>query len=377
MKLVAVIALLLGATTAHADDDFGGGSIIFARGNTLVKVDARGKGETELATFGDAPDPKTKKAADVVVRSLRTDAAAKVLLADLGGSWQWMPLDGSAKTLTPLPCADGPAQLAEDGACVLCRGKKAASIIVNLATGKTTAIDVPTAGARLAGVGKDRKLVWAAADGVWSAPPNAPKQAKKVASDAPLRAFLPSPDGTRAVGVYTDEVYVDAHHKKPAEVLMGFALDGEGARRKAIKDGVPLEWSHDAQWVLVQDGASACLMHATGGEYKCWKGYTAASISPDGKFGLVLGNRDGSHRQTPTPTKKSGKPDPKAKKIADEPTDEPETESADTSAGDVAIAPPTGPLSLFRTRLEGSAFTESPALIAKIVDGAAVWVPAP
>ena len=374
MKLVAV-AIALAATTAHADDDFGGGSIIFARGNTLVKVDARGKGETELATFGDAPDPKAKtKPAPIVVRSLRTDAAAKVLLADLGGSWQWMPLDGSAKTLTALPCADGPAQLAEDGACVLCRGKKSPSIIVNLATGKITPVDVPAPGARLAGTGKDRRVVWANPDGVWSAPPNAPKQAKKLAAESPLRAFLPSPDGTRAVGVYADEIYVDAHHKKPAEILMGFALDGEAARRKAIKDGVPLEWSHDGQWVLVQDGASACLMHATGGEYKCWKGYTAASISPDGKFGLVLGNRDGSHRQTPAPAKKPAKP--AAHKPADEPADEPETESADVSSVDVAVAPPTGPLSLFRTRLEGSAFTESPALIAKIVDGAAVWVPA-
>ena len=132
--------------------------------------------------------------------------------------------------------------------------------------------------------------MWATTDGVWSAPPGAPKQAKKShASSAPLRSFLPSPDGAWAVGVYADEVYTDAHHKKPAEILMGFALDGEGARRKAIKNGVPLEWSHDSQWVLVQDGASACLMRAIGGQYKCWKGYTAASISPDGKWGLVLG----------------------------------------------------------------------------------------
>ena len=45
--------------------------------------------------------------------------------------------------------------------------------------------------------------------------------------------------------------------------------------------------------------------------------------------------------------------------------------------GDVPLPPPTGPQSLYRVRLEGSAFTETPALVAKIVDGAAVWVPAP
>ena len=37
----------------------------------------------------------------------------------------------------------------------------------------------------------------------------------------------------------------------------------------------------------------------------------------------------------------------------------------------------TGPLALYRVKLEGSAFTESPALVTKVIDGAAVWVPGP
>jgi hypothetical protein len=226
---------------------------------------------------------------------------------------------------------------------------------------------LPAPGARIAGGAADRKLVWADKDGVWTAPPGAPKQAKKVAPDAPLRSFLPSPDGARAVGVYSDEVFVDVRHKQTKEVLEGFALDGEGARRKAIKAGVPVEWSHDSQWVLVQDGASACLMHATGGEYKCWRGYTAGSISPDGKFALVFGNRDGSKKQSPAKGKKDVK--------KDEPPAEGE-DSDEAPPDDVAVAPPSGPLALYRARLEGSAFTETPALVTKVVDGAAVWVPA-
>ncbi len=132
-------------------------------------------------------------------------------------------------------------------------------------------------------------------------------------------------------------------------------------------------------------------MHATGGEYKCWKGYTGASIASDGSFGLFLGNRDGSHRQTAAPKKgqkASKKADthkargkqaaPRRAPSKDSPEGEPETETeaeAETEADDVAVAPPSGPLSLFRAALEGSAFTESPALIVKVVDGAAVWVP--
>jgi hypothetical protein len=366
MRLVVSLALIAITTApgrASGDDDFAGATIIFARGGSLLRVDPKGKNETEIATLGDG-----KK----TVRKLETDAAGKVLLADIDGSWQWMPLDGSAKSLTTLACGDGPAQLAEDGTCIVCRSTTGGSQVINLATGKTLAIDEP--GAHVTGTGADRALVWPDKDGIWSAPHGNRKAAKKVAPEAPLRGFLPSPDGSRALGVYSDEIYIDAHHKKSADILMGFQLDGEGARRKVIKAGVPLEWSHDSEWVLVQNGGEACLMHATGGEYKCWKGYTAASISSDGKFGVFLGNRDGSHRQSST--KKRGK---KAKKPVEkqvEPADEPETETGTGDApDDVAVPPPSGPLSLFRGRLEGSAFTESPALIVKVVDGAAVWVP--
>jgi hypothetical protein len=354
MRLAIVVVLVLATPAIANPDDTPPGSIIFARGSSLIRVDAKGKGETEIATLTDAKQR---------VRSLRTDAAGKILLADVAGTWAWMPLDGSAKTLAPLPCTDGPAQLEEDGSHVICRSKQGA-IDVNLAIDKSWPVDVPVA--RIFGSGADRKFVWAASDGIWTAPPSPSPHANatKVAPDAPLRGFLPSPDGSRALGVYAAEVYTDVHHKKPAEVLMGFALDGVGAQRKAIKSGVGVEWSHDGAWVLVQDGANACLMRATGGEYKCWRGYTAASISPDGKFALVLGNRDGSKRQTPAG---------KVGKAAD-----PDAETDDDmNVADVAVPPPTGPLSLYRARLEGSAFTETPALVAKIVDGAAVWVPAP
>ena len=348
-------ALVLVASVAHADD-YAGGSVIFARGTSLYRVDPNGRGETEVATL-------EKKAA---VRALRTDAAGQILLADIGGAWAWMRLDGSVKTLADLPCGDGPAQLTEDASCVVCRAKSGpGSIIFNFKLDKAFPVDVPAT--RIVGEDKQRKLVWADRTGIWAAPVGDPKKKTKLAPEAPLRGFLPSPDGARALGVYADEIYVDAHHKKPAEVLQNFALDGDGARRKVIKDGVPLEWSHDAQWALVQDGASACLLKASGGEYKCWKGYTAASVAPDGKWILVLGNRDAKAAAKVKP-----KVAPKAKPI--EPSEEPEEAGSGTEE-DVAVAPPTGPLALYRGKLEG-AFTEPPVAIVKIVDGAAVWVPA-
>jgi hypothetical protein len=404
-RLAVLVLGVSVAGVAHADEDFDG-TVIFARGSSLIQIDAHGKAETELA----------KLAAKVTVRALRSDAGGTVLLADLAGKWAWMPLDGSTKALTELPCADGPAQLAEDGASVACRSPKAANqtIIVELAAKPAgvappvasgtappaapgagagvapsaapgVAINVPPGTVRPIGTGIERRFVWADATGVWTAPAFDPKRKTRVAPDPPLRGFLPSPDGDRALGVYADQVFSDVHHTKPAEVLMTVQLDGQGARRKAIRDGVAVEWSHDAQWILIQDGASACIMRASGGQYKCWKGFTAASISSDGHWGLVLGNRDGSRKQVAAkpakPTKPAAPPahpaDPGAKPWdkLDEPSDEPEAGEAQPVADDVSVAPPTGPLALYRVRLDG-AFTDRPTLLVKIVDGAAVWVPA-
>jgi hypothetical protein len=371
-------AFALAPLSARADDEFGGAYVIFARGGALYKTDPKGKAETKLV---DLPGK-------VSVRALRTDNTGSVLLADLGGKWSWMRLDGTAPTtLTELPCADGPAQLAVDGDCVICRSTTSAtgSVLVNLNNAKVSAIPVPPIGARLVGVGADRRVIWADTTGVWSAPVRDATKKKKVAPDAPLRSFLPSPDGMRAVGVFTDKIY-EGKQTKPADVLMGFALDGNGVRRKAIKMGIPLEWSHDAQWVLVQDRASSCIMSATGGEYKCWKGYTSASIAADGKWSLVLGNRDVAEKKDKKAS--SSKKDKKAKKgkKAPEPVKDPDAEpsnEAELAGGDdapvsddVEVAPPTGPLALYRTTLAGP-YSLAPALIVRVVDGAAVWIPGP
>ncbi|HEY0192431.1 MAG TPA: hypothetical protein VGC42_15030 [Kofleriaceae bacterium] len=386
MRFAAAALVLLAAGAARAEDsEFGDDIVIFARGSALMQIDARGRNETEVAQLP----------AKVTVRALRSDALGTVLLADLAGKWAWIPLDGTSKALIDLPCADGPAQLADDGSAVVCRSGKAPnqSLIVELAhapgaparTGKITQVDIPPSAARIVGDGALRKLVWADPAGVWASPPGDPKHKTRAAADAPARGFLASPDGSRAIAVYADQVYSDVHHTQPASVLMTLQLDGKGARRKAIRDGVPVEWSHDSQWILIQDGASTCLMRASGGQYKCWKGYTAASLSGDGRWGLALGNRDGakaassSKKPDKKPDRKGGKgakappPPPPPPPVDGAPTDEPEAGEAPPASDDVNVAPPTGPLSLYRLRLEG-AFTDRPSLLVKVVDGAAVWI---
>ena len=372
MRSALVIASVLVATTpAFADeakdDQYSGATVIFARGSALIRVDPRGRGETEVA----------KLAAKVSVRALRTDARGRVLLADLGGKWSWMKLDGAQTTLTDLPCADGPAQLAVDGACVLCRSTTSptGSVIVTLHTGKTTAVEIPSPGARLIGQGAQRRLVWADAAGVWSAPPLDTKKKQRLAPEAPLRSFLPSPDGSRAVGVYRDILH-EGKQTKPADLLMTFQLDGQAARRKAIKAGVPIEWSHDNQWVLLQDSSKACIMGAAGGEYKCWKGFTGASIASDGRWALVLGSRTSAEPDKQSKQSKKSKQSKQSKKSkTPEPMNEDENPGTEvTATDDVEVPPPSGPLALYRAELAGP-YSKAPVRIVSIVDGAAVWIP--
>ena len=257
----ALVVVMLAAGVAHADE------IIFARGDTLYTLD--GKQERELVK------------ASAPVKSLR--AAKRVVLVELVTGWAWLDLDSTTTKLASLPCT-GAAQLAPDAACVICN-----RTIVNLATGKQTPIAIPDAWI----AGNPRVLVWADAGGVFPAPPAAPTKPTKVAPEAPQRGLLPSPDGKRAVGVYGD-------------ILMTFDLDGTAARRKGIRNGVPVAWSADSQYVLVQDGTAACLMRAGGGQYKCWKGYTAIAVAPNAAFAIVAAKGhlyrsklDGPHDGTP------------------------------------------------------------------------------
>lgn len=376
----AVVLALLATSVAYAGepDDITPRSLVFVRGGKLIKSDGRGRNETTIATL---PAKRT-------VRALRVDSTGHVLLADVGGTWAWMPLDGSTETLTDLPCEAGPAQLSVDGTYVLCR-RKAASLVVNLKSGKLTPIDVPAAGARLTGSGATLRLVWVDAQGVWNAIPPLKRMPKKVAPTAPLRGFLASPDGTHALGVYADEVYDTPRHKKPGDVLKVFALDGIGAQRKSVQNGIPVEWSHDSKWALVQDGSSACITLAAGGQYKCWRGYTAQSVTSDGKYVLMLGNRDrgrsSEDKKSKSKKRKKSRKSSKAEKKAAPPPDEQPAEGAEAEGdehGDepvvedeVPVAPPSGSLSLYRGELNGP-YTNSPQLVARDVEGAAVWIPA-
>src|SRR5690606_20530032 len=67
-----------------------------------------------------------------------------------------------------------------------------------------------------------------------------------------------------------------------------FVLDGNGTRRKLVADATAVRWSRDSRWVLAVGPRQTCVARARGGQYRCWRGFTAADLSPDASEALLL-----------------------------------------------------------------------------------------
>jgi hypothetical protein len=200
---------------------------------------------------------------------------------------------------------------------------------------------------------------------VWSAPIDKLdklEHKKQLAPMAPWSEFLASEDGARAVGVYTESSR-ESKQAPQVDQLVGFALDGIGARRKGVPHGIPLEWSHDGVWLLVQDGDAACIVRALGGQYKCWKGFRGASLAPDGSYALLIG-------AGPPPAPPKGAPPAKPAETAKPAAPPPSSTSAHD---DLPLPPITSTQPLWRGVLNGPN-NAPPTQVTPAVDGAAVWL---
>jgi hypothetical protein len=162
-----------------------------------------------------------------------------------------------------------PAKLSPDGSCVACKHQSGGSILYKLLP-KVRSKKLPyivgdhlsfygKAQARLVEVDKEKGIVL-----------RSTKHGGKSKVLAPHKptALLVAPNGKRAVGQFEDE----------GDAVYSFRLDGKGARRK-LTTGKLVGWSPSSKWVMVQDGDSACLVRATGGQYRCWRDYRALSVS--------------------------------------------------------------------------------------------------
>jgi hypothetical protein len=209
------------------------GRILFIKEGALFSVVADGKATPQrLAVL-----PESIGAATWL--STSRDGGLVVVQGDKGAAWR----SGSGGDWR-LDCT-GHAQPAADGTAVLCESGGVARLYDPLEpAGGGKAIS----GAREANFwGGPRALVVLTDDGVVSFQVESPRKRKRLARAGALGNLEVAPDGTQAVAVFG---------KGAASRIEIFMLDGEGVPRKLGGPGVPLGWSWDSAWVLIEEGAA-------------------------------------------------------------------------------------------------------------------------
>lgn len=290
-RLAIVLALVLASaawTQGAAADAVAEGddSIVFVRDQALWRVPAEGNAAAvEVVALGEDP-----------VTGLVASPAGDAVVVELGERVAWVPLTGAPVTLHALDCRP-PARFSPDGRYVACAGPggtpggtmgatrpgarpEGKIVLYTLPGEQRSLVDAPAA--QVVGFLSGSRIAVTDQDGVWAVPTEPGAQRALLAPHRPSGVLLIGPHGRRAVGVYP----ALSNHKSPG--LYVFRLDGKGVRRRLLPDAEPVAWSRDDRWVAVQEDHSACLVRATGGQYKCWKRFQALSMSPDGRY-LLLG----------------------------------------------------------------------------------------
>ena len=255
--------------SAHADE-----SIVFAEGSSLWRTATNGKTEpVEIVTLGfDAAQ----------VHSIESTSDGRVLLIQTDKAVYWAVPDGDSPVAPNEIECHGAADLAKDGNCAACLDATGKIVLHRFQpTAKKTVRDITAHQVHFLD-GFD--LLTSDDDGLWSISINKPENTIHLAEELP-GPVLPSPDGKRALGVFDAEDPQNPGSTRPTLFVFRIGASGD-AKRRLGWNAVPIAWSWDSEWAVVQEAESACIVRAAGGEYKCWEGYTAVSIAPDGSFGL-------------------------------------------------------------------------------------------
>ncbi len=262
-----VASLICAHPAAGEEPD--GESVLFVRGASLMRIALSGKGApTEVAQL---------PAGDPAITKMQVSGNGSVLLVESENGSYWVALRADAAPAASATSCPSGAELSPNGRCLVCPASPKTARVVRLASGKSADYQIPSNSIQFLGPA-GYSLVAVGDHGIWSFPLRRSKNPERLAPHRPLRAFLPAPNGKRAVGVYPFE---------DTRTLETFRLDGKAARRTLMRDAEALAWSANSEWLLVEQKNQACIVRAVGGEYKCWRGFTAAAISPDGNFAIL------------------------------------------------------------------------------------------
>jgi hypothetical protein len=334
MKWILILCTLIVGDRALAGGDTTKptypGTIVYAHAGSIMALAPSGtSGATELAKLPEG------EAAPVWIEANPDGTLISVQLAH-GAAW----LVKGESDLKSGACT-GRARPAPNGACLVCAGDKS-WIMVNAAKPEIVH-ELPSTLREVSFLGPTPPDLAALADeGVVGFERKSADQHRLLGKPGKASHLLVSPDGSRAVAIIGDgddsRVYT-------------FDLDGEGVPRRIGGPGTPTAWSADSAWVIVQEGTlppegggedagearlddrsifgvaakkppakktppktppkappkkkpaelktierapavRTCIVRATGGESKCWDGFTGLALSPDSAF--VLLERGGS-----------------------------------------------------------------------------------
>ncbi len=280
--------LALAEAPKHTSD-----KIIFVKDQALWVVEPSGGDPTRLL---DLPFPAEE------VEELRVSSKGTALLVSGKSYLGWAALsDEGASPLRLLPCS-GPHQLSENGNRVVCGTQDTERIaIYTLAPKLGVEIIERKASGPLAFAESASEIVsFGDNDDVIAV---SQKGERVLATHRPQSAMKVTPDGKRAVGAYNEGTI---------HVVYTFRLDGKASKRTLVHAARAIQISANSKWVAVQQEVDACAVRIAGGQYMCWRRFSALSISSQGKSLLVsrkssgktellLGAVNGVSSKKPTP----------------------------------------------------------------------------
>src|SRR5262249_45736610 len=288
------LCLLFLPALAHAD-----GVVVFQRGAALwQKGDG---GETKLADLEDARE----------VRWIEATREGKLVVLDLGGRAAWLLAgDAPQPTTRYTSSCTGRAHPAPTADVIVCPSADGPTLMAAMQPDISMALPDPLDDAAFLGA-SPVDVVGLTADGVVALDRRRPADRRALTRPGATSHFLAAPDGLHAVAVFGEKM--DAR-------VRTFLLDGQGVPRQMGGPGGPRLFSWDSRWVMFQEGDIAnaprpgedegrrdgrdpflvaaparkkaastreglttrvCVARATGGEVKCWDGYTGMAFSLD------------------------------------------------------------------------------------------------
>ncbi len=266
------------------------GTIVHATSGRLVARNADGTVRGTLATLPSQLG---------VVSRIDTSDAGQILMLVAARRVLRVDLTTTPASLSLVNC-EGEATLSPDGRSIACaRGRRGVDVYRFSPTRRRRHLTFGAHHVAFQGA-RSSELVAARHGALWALRGDKPR--RKLAGHAPDGPWLVSPNGRRAVGVYRQSAQplaaARASTGSPPSSLVTFRLDGKAIKRRLLRGAAPVAWSKDSAWILVQAGSAACIVRAVGGQYKCWKGFRAHALTPDGHHALMVRASEQTNRPT-------------------------------------------------------------------------------